>query len=270
MKKARIAELKNNLSRYLEHVRGGGSVLVLDRDRPIAQLAPLTRTVSTTGAVRERLKRLEHRGLIRRGGGDRGAAAPCRAAATPGDVGALVGSHRGGSGPPSRGAHRRDPPAPSGGRTSDRRRRRGGRGRPRQPPVRHVRRGPGGGRRARGLPRDRSGLSGPGGARQRGGLEAAPLDLPTSSIGGSMPCSGASRTSVISFMRPTISPIRSAPPFPRSAHPASPPPDASRLARMASPPVTIMRGLLISCAAARASDVTARSSAASRRSRSAA
>ena len=48
MKKARIAELKNNLSRYLEHVRGGGSVLVLDRDRPIAQLAPLTRTVSTT------------------------------------------------------------------------------------------------------------------------------------------------------------------------------------------------------------------------------
>src|SRR3989454_12402690 len=71
MKKARIAELKNNLSRYLEHVRGGGSVLVLDRDRPIAQLAPLTRTVSTTGAVRERLKRLEHRGLIRRGTGGR-------------------------------------------------------------------------------------------------------------------------------------------------------------------------------------------------------
>jgi len=71
MEKARIAELKNNLSRYLEHVRGGGSVLVLDRDRPIAQLAPLTRTVSTTGAVRERLKRLEHRGLIRRGTGGR-------------------------------------------------------------------------------------------------------------------------------------------------------------------------------------------------------
>src|SRR5438445_11524462 len=71
MKKARIAELKNNLSRYLEHVRGGGSVLVLDRDRPIAQLAPLTRTVSTTGAVLARLTRLEHRGLIRRGTGAR-------------------------------------------------------------------------------------------------------------------------------------------------------------------------------------------------------
>ena len=41
MKKARIAELKNNLSRYLEHVRGGGSVLVLDRDRPVARIVPL-------------------------------------------------------------------------------------------------------------------------------------------------------------------------------------------------------------------------------------
>jgi prevent-host-death family protein len=71
MKKARIAELKNNLSRYLEHVRSGGSVLVLDRDRPVAQLAPLSRVASTTGEVRERLKRLEHRGLIRRGTGGR-------------------------------------------------------------------------------------------------------------------------------------------------------------------------------------------------------
>ena len=29
MKKAKIAELKNNLFRYLEHVKAGGSVLVL-------------------------------------------------------------------------------------------------------------------------------------------------------------------------------------------------------------------------------------------------
>src|SRR2546430_16746095 len=69
MKKARIAELKNNLSRYLEHVRGGGSVLVLDRDRPVAQLVPLTRTPSGTGEGRERLARLEPRGLIPRGSG---------------------------------------------------------------------------------------------------------------------------------------------------------------------------------------------------------
>lgn len=44
---------------------------MLDRGRPVAQLAPLARAASTTGEVRERLKRLEHRGLIRRGTGGR-------------------------------------------------------------------------------------------------------------------------------------------------------------------------------------------------------
>jgi len=69
MKTARIAELKNNLSRYLEHVRGGGSVLVLDRDRPVAQIVPLHRAPRGTGSSDERLARLERRGLIRRGSG---------------------------------------------------------------------------------------------------------------------------------------------------------------------------------------------------------
>ena len=31
MKSAKIADLKNNLSRYLAHVRAGGEVMVLDR-----------------------------------------------------------------------------------------------------------------------------------------------------------------------------------------------------------------------------------------------
>ena len=44
MKKAKIAELRNGLSRYLEHVRAGGSVLVYDRDTPIAEIVPLTRS----------------------------------------------------------------------------------------------------------------------------------------------------------------------------------------------------------------------------------
>ncbi len=69
MKKARIAELKNNLSRYLEHVKGGGSVLVLDRDQPVAQIVPLRPAVRGSGANAERLVRLERRGLIRRGTG---------------------------------------------------------------------------------------------------------------------------------------------------------------------------------------------------------
>ncbi len=69
MKKARIAELKNNLSRYLDHVRGGGSVLVLDRDQPVAQILPLQSTVKGARVHEERLARLERRGLIRRGAG---------------------------------------------------------------------------------------------------------------------------------------------------------------------------------------------------------
>jgi len=44
MKKAKIAELRNSLSRYLDHVRAGGSVLVYDRDTPIAEIVPLTRS----------------------------------------------------------------------------------------------------------------------------------------------------------------------------------------------------------------------------------
>jgi prevent-host-death family protein len=66
MKKAKIAELKNHLSRYLDHVRSGESVLVLDRDQPVAQIVPLARP---TGGARGRLARLERRGLIRRGSG---------------------------------------------------------------------------------------------------------------------------------------------------------------------------------------------------------
>jgi len=69
MKKAKIAELKNNLSRYLEHVRGGGAVLVLDRDQPVAQIVPLKATGRASGDRKARLVRLERRGLIRRGAG---------------------------------------------------------------------------------------------------------------------------------------------------------------------------------------------------------
>lgn len=69
MKQAKIAELKNHLSRYLEHVRAGGSVLVLDRDRPVARLVPLHDSDPAAGRRKEQLVRLERRGLIRRGSG---------------------------------------------------------------------------------------------------------------------------------------------------------------------------------------------------------
>jgi len=67
MKRARIAELKNNLSRYLDHVRAGGSVIVVDREQPVAQIVPLR---SPRGRpVDDPLTRLERRGLVRRGPG---------------------------------------------------------------------------------------------------------------------------------------------------------------------------------------------------------
>ena len=69
MKRAKIADLKNNLSRYLDHVRGGGSVLILDRDRPIAEIVPLREASSKAAAADEHLRHLERLGLIRRGTG---------------------------------------------------------------------------------------------------------------------------------------------------------------------------------------------------------
>jgi antitoxin (DNA-binding transcriptional repressor) of toxin-antitoxin stability system len=70
MKSAKIAELKNNLSRYLDYVKAGGTVMVLERDRPIAQIVALSRSrVPRRGTDDGRLDRLERRGVLRRGSG---------------------------------------------------------------------------------------------------------------------------------------------------------------------------------------------------------
>lgn len=61
MDKATISELKNRLSAYLDRVRAGHSVLIFDRDRPIARLERVE--ASTAG---DRLAHLERAGLIRR------------------------------------------------------------------------------------------------------------------------------------------------------------------------------------------------------------
>jgi len=72
MKKAKIAELRIGLSRYLDHVRGGGTVLVYDREKPIAEIVPLRKRKVGGKQDRdeERLARLEAKGAIRRGTGD--------------------------------------------------------------------------------------------------------------------------------------------------------------------------------------------------------
>jgi len=41
MRSVNIADLKNNLSRYLSEVRRGSEVVVRDRNKPIAKIVPL-------------------------------------------------------------------------------------------------------------------------------------------------------------------------------------------------------------------------------------
>jgi antitoxin (DNA-binding transcriptional repressor) of toxin-antitoxin stability system len=62
MEKATISQLKNGLSAYLKKVRAGQSVLILDRDEPIAMLERVDRR----SLPDERLARLEQAGLIKR------------------------------------------------------------------------------------------------------------------------------------------------------------------------------------------------------------
>ena len=47
MKRVKIAELKDQLSRHLRAVERGAEVEVTDRDRPIARIAPVSRTGSS-------------------------------------------------------------------------------------------------------------------------------------------------------------------------------------------------------------------------------
>jgi prevent-host-death family protein len=62
VEKATISELKNRLSAYIKKVRAGQSVLILDRDQPVARLE----RVEATPHADDRLARLERAGLLRR------------------------------------------------------------------------------------------------------------------------------------------------------------------------------------------------------------
>ena len=75
MKKASVTEAKNNLSALIDGLKGGSSVLIVDRGRPVARLEPVT-----TGNVQDsdgRLARLVRDGTVRPG-----RAAPPRAVFT--------------------------------------------------------------------------------------------------------------------------------------------------------------------------------------------
>ena len=61
MKKVTISELKNNLSAYLKKVQAGTSVLVYDRNCPVARIEPLGRRAPDS----ERMARLYAAGILR-------------------------------------------------------------------------------------------------------------------------------------------------------------------------------------------------------------
>jgi prevent-host-death family protein len=63
MEKATISQIKNRLSAYLDKVRAGETVVVLDRDRPVARIE----RIEPAEEGDERLARLERQGLVRRG-----------------------------------------------------------------------------------------------------------------------------------------------------------------------------------------------------------
>jgi prevent-host-death family protein len=67
MKIATISQTKNRLSALLDRVRHGETILIMDRDRPIARLEPVVTPAATD--AEGRLARLERAGLLRRGRG---------------------------------------------------------------------------------------------------------------------------------------------------------------------------------------------------------
>lgn len=66
MKTASVTEVKNNLSKFLELVRNGESVLITDRGLPVARIESVRSEQSETGE-QARLARLERAGIVRRG-----------------------------------------------------------------------------------------------------------------------------------------------------------------------------------------------------------
>lgn len=65
MKTAAISEIKARLSEYLDQVKAGEEVMITDRGKPVARLAPLPRTRPPGSSLRL----LEKQGLMRLGSG---------------------------------------------------------------------------------------------------------------------------------------------------------------------------------------------------------
>jgi len=85
VEKTTISKLKSHLSAYLRKVREGQTILVFDRDEPVARLE----RVEAGGRADDRLARLERDGLLRRASVRRLDLAPFRQARAGDDRGVL-------------------------------------------------------------------------------------------------------------------------------------------------------------------------------------
>ena len=65
MKIVTVSKLKVYLSQYLNQVKTGAEVLIMDHGKPVARLVPILRTK----AASESLSRMEKQGLIKLGSG---------------------------------------------------------------------------------------------------------------------------------------------------------------------------------------------------------
>ena len=65
MKEAKISQVKNHLSRYLQLVRQGEVVRILDRNVPVAQIVPIRSPGPERTVGAEALLEMERKGLIR-------------------------------------------------------------------------------------------------------------------------------------------------------------------------------------------------------------
>ena|SRR5438105_880931 len=69
MKRASVSEAKNNLSRLLDQVRHGQTIIITDRKQPVAKLVPIEHGAKLPEADEARLAELERAGLLIRGSG---------------------------------------------------------------------------------------------------------------------------------------------------------------------------------------------------------
>jgi antitoxin (DNA-binding transcriptional repressor) of toxin-antitoxin stability system len=67
MKAAKIGQLRDQLSRYLDRVRAGETVVVYERDIPIAEIVPIHRSKRRRAADEARIERLVRKGVLTRG-----------------------------------------------------------------------------------------------------------------------------------------------------------------------------------------------------------